>query len=133
MNNYFIRAILLFLILAAGIWFYFFGSNKFPGPETSTFQAVFLTNGQAYFGKLKDLNEEYIRLNYVHYLQVPGLQSNENEEAEKTKRAQLIKLGGEVHQPKNYMYIPKKQILFWENLEPDSVISRTINENYPQD
>ena len=125
-------AILGFFILVAGTWIYFLSVSKFPKPEASAPQAVFLTNGQAYFGKLKDVNRNYIKLENVHYLQAPGLQSNEGEEAEKTKRAQLIELGKEVHRPKNYMYIPKRQILFWEDLESDSVIFRTINENYPQ-
>ncbi|MDP3697184.1 MAG: hypothetical protein Q8R55_04110 [Candidatus Taylorbacteria bacterium] len=114
------------LVVTGSLYFNF---NSFPKPDRSTFQAVFLTNGQAYFGKLESLGKDYVKLSNIYYLQVPGLQSNDGAEAEKTKKAELIKLGGEVHSPKNYMYIPKKQILFWEDLEPTSKIPQIIKES----
>ena len=104
-------------------------NDKFPESDLGSFQTVFLTNGQAYFGKLENFSKDYVKLSNIYYLQVPGLQSNNGLEAEKTKKAELIKLGGEVHGPKDYMYIPKGQIMFWEDLDSTSQIYQTISNS----
>lgn len=114
------------VLTGAGWWFY---TKQFPASDKKTYQAVFLTNGQAYFGKLENISLDYVKLSNIYYLQVPGLQSNDGSEAEKTQKAELIRLGGEVHGPKNYMYIPKRQILFWEDLDPSSKISQVIDSS----
>ena len=123
------NAVIILLSCLVVIGSLYFNFNSFPKPDRSTFQAVFLTNGQAYFGKLESLGKDYVKLSNIYYLQVPGIQSNDQIEAEKTKKAELIKLGGEVHSPKDYMYIPKTQLLFWEDLEPASRISQIIKES----
>src|SRR3989344_4528142 len=37
--------------------------------KADQYQAVFLTNGQVYFGKLSDVNSAYVSLQDIYYLQ----------------------------------------------------------------
>src|ERR1700743_2242299 len=66
----------LVVLVAIGLfwsWWLFgrntsFNENK--NIKTSEYQAVFLTNGQVYFGKLANLNNKYVTITDVYYLQV---------------------------------------------------------------
>ncbi|MFH1781221.1 MAG: hypothetical protein ABH835_01240, partial [Patescibacteria group bacterium] len=92
--------------------------------DNNTYQAVFLTNGQVYFGELNTVNRDLLKLNNVYYLQVTEdlqQQAAEKEGAEQAAQAaaqpsfSLVKLGDELHQPVSEMVINREQILFWEN------------------
>jgi hypothetical protein len=99
------------------------------------YQAVFLTNGQVYFGKLQNTNGEYLKLTDIYYLQVDGAvqQAGAEEQAatDENSNVQLIKLGNELHGPRDEMQLNNQQVLFWENLKPDSRVSEAI-KNYQQ-
>jgi len=115
-------SLLLLVILIAWDTFNF----SAPKADKSKWQAVFLTNGQVYFGHLQVLSKEYIKLNSIYYLQVQqpvqpqtgGGQSNIN----------LVKLGGEIHGPEDTMFIPADRVLFWENLRADSQVIKVIEQ-----
>jgi len=91
----------------------------------TTWRAVFLENNQVYFGKLS-----YIpfwptaRLTDVYYLQVNQLQPEQP-----NSNISLIKLGNEIHGPKDAMTIPVFKILFWEDLRSDSQVVKLITES----
>lgn len=113
----------LVLAVAAGIYpvkSLFWGNqyDKYSKDEfvnQDTYQAVFLTNDQIYFGHLKNINDDYLILSDVYYVRVTEEQNA------------LIKLGSiEPHGPEGTMTINKDQVLFWENLRPDSQVIRTI-------
>ena len=112
------------LILLIGFRF----KNKFIGIFTtpSGYQAVFLTNGQVYFGSISDVDSNYVILKDIYYLQQanPSIQGN----AQKVQPLSLIKLGRELHGPKDIMYINHAQILFYEDLRPDSDVLKKIQE-----
>src|SRR4051812_40306484 len=38
--------------------------------KSGTYQAVFLTNGQVYFGKISEVHGDYVGLSDIYYLQV---------------------------------------------------------------
>lgn len=102
--------------------------------NASVWQAVFLTNGQVYFGHLKERTSEYPVLTNIYYLQVnQNLQAanqNTNANINTTEpQVSLIKLGDELHGPKDEMFIAKDQILFWEDLKDDSQVVTAI-KNY---
>ena len=91
-----------------------YGKNDFIDPNA--YQAVFLANDQIYFGHLKNISSDYLILSDVYYAKV-----NEN------GVGQLVKLGaGEPHKPKDKMIINQDQVLFWENLNSDSPVVKTI-------
>ena len=98
------------------------------------YQAVFLTNGQVYFGKLQNATGDYLELTDIYYLQVDSeIQSGEEADAAATdSNVQLIKLGNELHGPQDEMQISAQQVLFWENLKPDSRVSEAI-DNYTEE
>ncbi|KKT50837.1 MAG: hypothetical protein UW43_C0001G0002 [Candidatus Yanofskybacteria bacterium GW2011_GWA1_44_21] len=92
------------------------GYDKKSFIDPDVYQAIFLTNDQIYFGRLKNISSDYLILSDVYYVKV-----NEN------GAGQLVKLGaGEPHSPKNEMIINQDQVLFWENLRSDSAVVKTI-------
>ncbi len=98
--------------------------------DSSKYQAVFFTNGQVYFGKLQSVNQDYLKLTDIFYLQAAGDDSAKNPQnaAKQNSDVQLIKLGNEIHGPEDEMIISKDQVLFYENLKPNSKVSETINK-----
>ncbi len=105
--------------------------------DKDSYQAVFLSNGQVYFGKLVNLNGEYVDMREIYYLQLQNSDSENAAEAvsnpdSSNNDIKLIKLGNELHGPTDRMMINKSQILFWENLKGDSKVSQAI-EQYKND
>ncbi|MDB5266447.1 MAG: hypothetical protein JWN89_262 [Parcubacteria group bacterium] len=99
-------------------------SRDLPDGLADKFQAVFLTDGQVYFGKLDSYNSRFVLLKNVYYLKAAsGLQQST---ADTKSGLNLIKLGGEAHGPEGDMYIAKDKILFLENLKNDSAVVKAI-------
>ncbi len=97
----------------------------------SGYQAVFLTNGQVYFGKLSDVSATYATLNDIYYLQVtqPPLQGSQPEGAQQQQpQLSLVKLGQELHGPVDEMKINREQILFYEDIKEDGRVMQAIRE-----
>lgn len=86
--------------------------------DASTYQAIFLANNQIYFGHLKNISSDYLILSDVYYIKI-------NEDG----AGQLVKLGIiEPHGPQNKMIINQDQVLYWENLKPNSQVIETIKK-----
>lgn len=95
------------------------------------YQAVFLTNGQVYFGKIDTITANSYVLKDIYYLQVQQDVQGEKAQTEENKdqNLSLAKLGSELHGPDDVMYIEGKQVLFWENLKDDGQVVKAINAN----
>lgn len=94
--------------------------------DTSKFQAVFLNNGQVYFGNIKELNKAYLNMENIYYLRVsqqvqPGKQDAAND-------VSLVKLGCELHGPEDSMVLNRDQVTFWENLKDDGQVVKAVSE-----
>ncbi len=108
--------------------------------DQGKYQAVFLTNGQVYFGKVGFHDSSYVELSDIYYLQVkPVLQQSEGENNDDNKQQQeqktelsLVKLGNELHGPLDRMMINKDQVVFVEDLKDDSKVTDAI-VRYKQD
>lgn len=102
------------------------------GVKKNQYQAVFLANGQVYFGKLKNPNNTYLILSDVYYLQVQNNDKDEQPQDQaqqpQSGEPQLIKLGEELHGPEDEMRISKDQVTFWENLKDESKIVKAIKQ-----
>ncbi len=100
--------------------------------KLSGYQAVFLTNGQVYFGKVSDKTSAYVRLTDIYYLQVtqPPLQGSQSQSQQQQQQPQisLVKLGKELHGPDDKMDINKDQILFIEDMMDDAKVVQAIRE-----
>jgi hypothetical protein len=102
------------------------------GVDSGKYQAVFFTNGQVYFGKLKDKGTGYMSLTDIFYLQTQDNTSDSSSKNpqqtanQQTPNVQLVKLGNEIHGPNDEMIISKDQVLFFENLKDDGKVAQTI-------
>lgn len=101
--------------------------------KTDQYQAVFLTDGQIYFGKLDTSEADYAVLTDIYYLQVQQVvqpvQGDDATEAAADQAQQqisLAKLGNELHGPEDEMFINRDRILFWENLKNDGNVVEAI-------
>jgi hypothetical protein len=95
--------------------------------DVSKYQAVFLTNGQVYFGGVTDVNDQTLILEDIYYLKTSqSLQTAEDEEATTGDSFSLVKLGDEIHGPTDRMSINISQVLFVENLKDDSKVVEAI-------
>ena len=96
--------------------------------ELSDYQAVFLTNGQVYFGKISQTRDTYVVFRDIYYLQVnKQLQPADTQTASQSQLS-LIKLGNELHGPDDLMHINRDQILFFEDLKSDGRVAQAITE-----
>lgn len=128
---------LVVVVLGGGYWFF----RIRPAVSLKGYQAVFLANGQVYFGHLQGLNSSYPELTEIYYLikqsplqEAAGGEATEGEvtpgKQETTKpEYTLIKLGQELHGPKDRMRINRNHILFVENLKDDSRVVQAIKES----
>lgn len=94
------------------------------------YQALFMTNGQLYFGKLSNVEGRYVTMQDVFYLQTQQQAGAPKDVAEAEAQAQVLltKLGSELQGPEDTMYISREQVLFWENLRADSKIVKAIGD-----
>jgi hypothetical protein len=105
---------------------------------TGDWQAVFLTNGQVYFGQLDNVDSAYPELTNIYYLQVqevpiqpaePAIDEAGVQAAQQTAQQMvLVKFGTEMHRPQDQMFINNDHILFYENLEADSQVITAIDD-----
>lgn len=127
-----ILAVLLILVsLAALSWFVSKGVAMFTadaGVKGKQYQAVFLTNGQVYFGKVSKVDSSYVKLSDIYYLQVQQQVQPQDKNAQQQPQVSLAKLGGELHGPEDSMYISRSQVLFWENLKDDGKVTKAIKD-----
>lgn len=124
-----IALVLLGVLVIAGLVWYGLraaGSGDY-GIQEDKYQAVFLTNGQVYFGRIQN-HDDFITMSDIYYLKAQeNLQSGSTTSTTKPDIT-LIKLGNELHGPEDFMNIDKDQILFWENLKEDGRVVKAIRE-----
>ena len=115
-----ILVIALVLIVAGGaIWF---ALARNPKVALSTpYQAVLLTNGQVYFGKLEGLGTPFPVLREVFYVQ------SHQDPQTKAVASVLIKRGKEWHAP-DRMILNSNMIVLVEPVNPSSRVAQLIAE-----
>jgi hypothetical protein len=95
-----------------------------PAVGRAQYQAVFLTNGQTYFGRYYDRFGGYAKMEDVYYLQdATGTDANA------TQQTRIVRRGHELHDPTSRMLIPKSAILFVENLTDASPIAEFMRRD----
>lgn len=116
------------VVVALAVFLYFGGPNEAKLINKEKYQAVFLTNGQVYFGKVKSINSKYLDLRDIYYLNVnQQVQPNQNQNGSQSQASiTLVKLGCELHKPIDQMIINREQITFWENLKDDGQVAKAI-------
>ncbi|HET8991967.1 MAG TPA: hypothetical protein VFN31_02970 [Candidatus Saccharimonadales bacterium] len=101
--------------------------------NTSKLQAVFLNTGQVYFGNIKTLNNNFLVLTNIFYLQTNG-SSSSSSSTSANNNVSLVKLGCELHQPYDQMVINRSSVTFWENLQSSGQVAKAVatwNSEHP--
>ena len=116
-----LAALLIALIVFAGVfalvrWWDF----ALPSFGAARYQAVFLSNGQTYFGRLVDRIGPYVKVENAYYIQ----QATPSEDPQQAPESRLIRRGNELHRPLPFVLIPRTAILFVEDLRPDSPVGQ---------
>jgi hypothetical protein len=88
---------------------------------SSEYQAVFMDNGQVFFGKIANAGGPNPLLKEVYYI------SRQQSQDGKEVKSILIKRGNEWHGP-DYMYINKQHIVIIEPVSPNSRVAQLIKE-----
>jgi hypothetical protein len=89
-----------------------------PGTE---YQAIFLDNGQVFFGTLENAGSDYPLLKDAFYVQ------SQTDPTTKQVRNILIKRGNELHGP-DKMYLNARHIVVIESVGPNSKVAQLIKE-----
>lgn len=122
--------ILLLVLVWVKINFYPAKISDLAGSKNA-WKAVFLTNGQVYFGKIVKEGRSTLVVRDVYYLQVQQLTppaQEKDKEVQPQPQLTLIRLGEELHGPTNELRINREQVLFVETLRPDSNVVQTIEQ-----
>lgn len=114
-----LTVLLLFLM-------YFGNSKESDYVDTKKQQAVFLTNGQVYFGKIKSISKQYLDLRGIYYLNVNQQVQPNQKDQQQAANVTLVKLGCELHGPIDQMLVNRDQVTFWENLKDDGQVTTAI-------
>lgn len=114
------RRILIFILVLILVVFSLFVLRGFSfGKENqNSYYAFFLLNGQVYFGNLIEESKEQFEIKNVFYLRAND--TNEN------GQFNLVKLGDEIHGPKNSLFIQRNSVMFYEILRDDSKLVESI-------
>ncbi len=96
-------------------------STELKYVSSSKYQAVFLSNGQVYFGHVTALNNNYLRMSDIYYLTQSSDTASSN--------YNLVKLGcQQIHDPYDAMVINRSQVTFWENIQDDGKVVTSIKQ-----
>jgi len=93
-----------------------------PSFGGARYQAVFLSNGQTYFGHYVDRLGPYAKIENAFYIQQTPA-ANENE----APTSKMVRRGNEFHQPEPFVLLPKTAILFVEDLRADSSVAQFMD------
>lgn len=126
-----VLVVVLLVVAGLGVWAWKQMSGTSSAVEGNKYQALFLTNGQVYFGKLASVDDKYVKLTDIYYLQVQqSVQPTDNKSNNNSNpQVSLAKLGSELHGPEDAMYVNRDQVLFWENLKDDGKVVDAIHKN----
>lgn len=117
----FIRALIIATLILLPLAY---GCGKPEVKIETEYKAIFLDNGQVFFGKLEKEGNSYLLLKDVFYVQSQVVQQ---EKDKKEVRNILIKRGNEWHGP-DLMYITKQHVVVIEPVSPNSRVAKLISE-----
>lgn len=123
-------AVVIVIAIGVGGWLLWSnqGSLKYT-VDPAKYQAVHLSNGQVYFGKLSFINSNYMQLTNVYYLErqlTANTDSDEDGENSGDNNFQLLKYSDVLYGSEDAMIISANDIIRYENLRPDGVVARAI-------
>lgn len=126
-------AIILVLALAGvGGWLLWSRSQNMDSAiNKDEYQAVFLTNGQVYLGKLASYNSTYFQLTDAFIVATPTTAKPATTAADASANSndtQLVKITSGVLAPHDAMFVVRSQVLYYENLQPNGKAAKLIKQ-----
>jgi hypothetical protein len=137
-----VAAIVAVVALLVGVCLLLYANNNNTKDTESSYikdnklQAVFLETGQVYFGNISTLNNNFLVLNHIFYLQTTSSSGSSTSTTSSTSGSNvtLVKLGCELHMPYDQMVINRNQVTFWENLQSSGQVATAVakyNSEHP--
>ena len=123
-GSFFMPILIVIILGCIGYATFFILNNRIPSFDPLAYYAVFLENGQVYFGKIENMSRGDIVMSKVYYLQVADNSTGQLEDVQ--SRFNLVKLGSELHGPTDELFINKNKVLFYEKLRQDSKVVESI-------
>lgn len=120
------------LVVALAWWGYSSMQSHKPNTKGPR-QAVFLADGQIFFGYASDLKNQVVTLKDVYYLRSQSSLTPADTKAAPTPTPattslDLIKLGEEIYGPQDEMHINRDRINHIEDMKEDSKINQSIKD-----
>lgn len=86
------------------------------------YQVVYMSSGQAYFGKLRNTSGDYLVIDTPYSAQDVKPDSETTAQSSTT----LLKVSQQQYGPEDAMSLKSDQVLFWQNLRDDSKVAQAI-------
>jgi hypothetical protein len=112
------------VVFLAAFFFTQWWDFTIPAFGRGHYQAIFLANGQTYFGRYYDRIGAYAKIEDVYYLQ--QVAAADPNAAPDTK---IVRRGNELHGPAPRMLVPKSAVLFVEDLTDASPIAQFMAQD----
>lgn len=93
--------------------------------DTSSYQMVYLTNGQVIFGKLQNTSGGYLVIKNPYTLQASGQTTND-------APTSIVKMSDQIYGPQDSVAVRSDNIISWQNLRSDSKVSQAIKKRADQ-
>jgi len=116
---------LAIVVFLAAFFFTQWWDFTVPSLGRAPYQAVFLANGQTYFGRYYERIGAYAKIEDVYYLQ-----QSQGSDATQAPDTRLLRRGKELHAPAARMLVPKTAILFVEDLSDSSPIAQFMAQDH---
>jgi hypothetical protein len=118
-----LAAVSLYLGMSGGL------TTQKKNLDESKYQAVFLNIGQVYFGKVTSINDKFLVLEDVFYVNCNTSDGSNNCQQNGNNTYTLYKLGvNELHAPQDKMTINQTQVAYWENIKDSSKVVQAIGQ-----
>jgi len=101
------------------LWFIRGGTGQVI--DKTSYQVVYMSNGQAYFGKLQNVSGQFLTLASPFSAQNPQQDSSDTNAA-----VPLVPVTEQVYGPENSIALRSENVLFWQNLRDDSKVTQAI-------
>jgi hypothetical protein len=118
------RVTIAVIVLVTAYAFTTWWDFRLPAFGAARYQAVFLTNGQTFFGSYHDRLGPYAKLESVYYIQQSG-----GGDTVQPVTTRILKRGTELHAPETPMLIAKSAILFVEDLTDASPVAAFMTQD----
>ncbi len=115
--------VVVVLVLGVTIYAKYRTISDYEKSRSEKYYAVFLANGQVYFGHFKYDYTAFPELSDIYYLKPTAQTSGQT-----AQQYSLVKLGKELYGPKDLMTINRDQLLYWQEISSDSSVMKAIKD-----